>query len=158
MLLSMSGTTYGSAAMFVCEEGFVWRRGNNRSVCEADGLWRGGNMSCEGNNTPAGKITSTQVLYLGSDMGVKIVNPAFKVFLKGPLLYCFSSIYPRSQIYTEHVSDWLKHQTDHCSIPCFKSADSVSVALNANELLLATPLCDVIGLKNTMDGSRRRFR
>ncbi|KAI9534302.1 hypothetical protein NQZ68_014710 [Dissostichus eleginoides] len=47
VLLSMSGTTYGSAAMFVCEEGFVWRRGNNRSVCEADGLWRGGNMSCE---------------------------------------------------------------------------------------------------------------
>ncbi|XP_033989101.1 sushi domain-containing protein 1 isoform X7 [Trematomus bernacchii] len=47
VLLSVSGTTYGSAAMFVCEEGFVWRRGNNRSVCEADGLWRGGNMSCE---------------------------------------------------------------------------------------------------------------
>ncbi|KAJ4942166.1 hypothetical protein JOQ06_012034, partial [Pogonophryne albipinna] len=47
VLLSVSGTTYGSAAMFVCEEGFVWRRGNNRSVCEDDGLWRGGNMSCE---------------------------------------------------------------------------------------------------------------
>ena len=29
---------------------------------------------------------------------------------KGPLSYCFSSIYHRSQIYTEHVSDWLKHQ------------------------------------------------
>ncbi|KAK5910476.1 hypothetical protein CesoFtcFv8_004307 [Champsocephalus esox] len=47
VLLSVSGTTYGSAAMFVCKEGFVWRRGNNRSVCEDDGLWRGGNMSCE---------------------------------------------------------------------------------------------------------------
>ena len=35
---------------------------------------------------------------------------------KGPLLYCSSSIHHRSQIYTEHVSDWLKHQTDHCSI------------------------------------------
>ncbi|KAI4798667.1 hypothetical protein KUCAC02_020577 [Chaenocephalus aceratus] len=61
VLLSVSGTTYGSAAMFVCAEGFVWRRGNNRSVCEDDGLWRGGNMSCEGNNSPAG--TSTQILY-----------------------------------------------------------------------------------------------
>ena len=33
--------------------------------------------------------------------------------LKGPLSYCFSSIHHRSQIYTEPVSDWLKHQTDH---------------------------------------------
>ena len=37
---------------------------------------------------------------------------------KGPLLYCFSSIYYRSQIYTKHVSEVFgsKHQTDHCSI------------------------------------------
>ncbi|XP_063753445.1 sushi domain-containing protein 1 isoform X2 [Eleginops maclovinus] len=47
VLLSVSGTTYGSAAMLVCEEGFVRRRGNNRSVCEADGRWRGGDMICE---------------------------------------------------------------------------------------------------------------
>ena len=39
------------------------------------------------------------------------------VFVKGLLLYCFSSICYRSQIYTKHVSDWLKHQTDHSSIP-----------------------------------------
>ena len=39
--------------------------------------------------------------------------------MKGPLLYCFSSMYYRSQIYTEHVSEVFgsKHQTDHCSIP-----------------------------------------
>jgi len=42
-----------------------------------------------------------------------------KIDFKGPLLYCFSSIYYRSQIYTKHISEVFgsKHQTDHCSIP-----------------------------------------
>ena len=42
-----------------------------------------------------------------------------KFQFKGPLLWCFSSIYYRSQIYTKHVSEVIgsKHQTDHCSIP-----------------------------------------
>ncbi|XP_026176823.1 sushi domain-containing protein 1 isoform X2 [Mastacembelus armatus] len=47
VLLSLTGTTYGSVAMFVCNEGFVWRRGENSSVCGADGLWRGPTMVCE---------------------------------------------------------------------------------------------------------------
>ncbi|XP_035851018.1 sushi domain-containing protein 1 isoform X3 [Sander lucioperca] len=47
VLLSVTGTTYSSVAMFVCDEGFVWRRGDNRSVCGADGLWRGPTMVCE---------------------------------------------------------------------------------------------------------------
>lgn len=51
LLLSVSGTTYGSVAMFVCDEGFVWRSGGNSSVCGADGLWRGPTMVCEGNKT-----------------------------------------------------------------------------------------------------------
>ncbi|XP_078106235.1 sushi domain-containing protein 1 isoform X4 [Sander vitreus] len=45
--LSVTGTTYSSVAMFVCDEGFVWRMGDNRSVCGADGLWRGPTMVCE---------------------------------------------------------------------------------------------------------------
>lgn len=51
VLLSVTGTTYGSVAMFVCDEGLVWRSGDNSSVCGADGLWRGADMVCEGNKT-----------------------------------------------------------------------------------------------------------
>ena len=51
--------------------------------------------------------------------------------IKGPLLYCFSSVYHRSQIYTEPVSDWLEHQTDHCSIThnplCFSPVSKVLI-------------------------------
>lgn len=51
VLLSITGTTYGSVAMYFCDEGFVWRSGDNSSVCGADGLWRGPTMVCEGNRT-----------------------------------------------------------------------------------------------------------
>ena len=39
----------------------------------------------------------------------------FKTNVKGPLLYCFTSIYYRSQIYTKHVSEVFgsKYQTGH---------------------------------------------
>ncbi|XP_039658836.1 sushi domain-containing protein 1 isoform X7 [Perca fluviatilis] len=47
VLLSFTGTTYSSVAMFVCDKGFVWRRGDNHSMCGADGLWRGPTMVCE---------------------------------------------------------------------------------------------------------------
>lgn len=49
VLLSVTGTTYGSVAVFVCDEGFVWRSGDNSSECGADGLWGGLSMVCEGN-------------------------------------------------------------------------------------------------------------
>ncbi|KAK5871688.1 hypothetical protein PBY51_004553 [Eleginops maclovinus] len=63
VLLSVSGTTYGSAAMLVCEEGFVRRRGNNRSVCEADGRWRGGDMICEAECGPAPVLDHSEVVW-----------------------------------------------------------------------------------------------
>ncbi|XP_059193910.1 sushi domain-containing protein 1 isoform X1 [Centropristis striata] len=47
VLLSVTGTTYSSVAMFVCDEGFVWRSGGNSSQCGADGLWRGPTMICD---------------------------------------------------------------------------------------------------------------
>ncbi|XP_026199298.1 sushi domain-containing protein 1 isoform X2 [Anabas testudineus] len=47
MLLSVTKTTYGSVATFICDEGFVWRGGENSSVCGADGLWRGPSLVCE---------------------------------------------------------------------------------------------------------------
>ncbi|KAM9391713.1 sushi domain-containing protein 1 [Pholidichthys leucotaenia] len=47
VLQSVTGTTYGSEATLVCDEGFVWRRGDNRSVCGADGAWSRPTMVCE---------------------------------------------------------------------------------------------------------------
>lgn len=49
VLLSVTGTTYGNVATFACDEGFIWARGDNTSVCGVNGLWRGLTMVCEGN-------------------------------------------------------------------------------------------------------------
>lgn len=53
VLLSLTGTTYGSVAKFDCDEGSVRRSGDNSSVCGADGQWTGPTMVCEGNRTQA---------------------------------------------------------------------------------------------------------
>ncbi|XP_014863573.1 PREDICTED: sushi domain-containing protein 1 isoform X1 [Poecilia mexicana] len=47
VLLSITFTTYGGVARFGCEEGFVWRRGDNSSVCGADGSWSESSLVCE---------------------------------------------------------------------------------------------------------------
>ncbi|XP_070690426.1 sushi domain-containing protein 1 isoform X2 [Pempheris klunzingeri] len=47
VLLSVTGTTYGGVAMLACDEGFVWRSGDNSSVCGPDGQWKGSTMVCE---------------------------------------------------------------------------------------------------------------
>ncbi|XP_067377759.1 sushi domain-containing protein 1 isoform X2 [Channa argus] len=47
VLLSVTGTTYDSVAVFACDEGFTWKSGDNSSVCGADGLWRGPTIVCE---------------------------------------------------------------------------------------------------------------
>lgn len=56
VLLSVAGTTYGGVAMYACDEGFVWRRGENTSVCGADGSWRGPSLVCEGKATSKLKV------------------------------------------------------------------------------------------------------
>lgn len=53
ILLSLTGTTYGSVAVFVCDEGFLCRGGGNSSLCNAEGLWTQPGMVCEGNNCSA---------------------------------------------------------------------------------------------------------
>ncbi|KAF7654631.1 hypothetical protein LDENG_00066990 [Lucifuga dentata] len=47
VLLSVTGSSYGSVATFSCDDGFLWRSGGNTSVCGADGLWRGPATVCE---------------------------------------------------------------------------------------------------------------
>ncbi|XP_028434774.1 sushi domain-containing protein 1 isoform X2 [Perca flavescens] len=63
VVLSVTGTTYSSVAMFVCDKGFVWRRGDNRSVCGADGLWRGPTMVCEAKCGPVPLLAKSEVVW-----------------------------------------------------------------------------------------------
>uniref|UniRef100_UPI003AAB7916 sushi domain-containing protein 1 isoform X2 n=1 Tax=Centroberyx gerrardi TaxID=166262 RepID=UPI003AAB7916 len=63
VLLSATGTRYGSVAMFGCDEGFLWRRGDNASVCGADGAWEGPNMVCEAKCGPAPLLANSEVVW-----------------------------------------------------------------------------------------------
>uniref|UniRef100_A0A673AMB9 Sushi domain containing 1 n=1 Tax=Sphaeramia orbicularis TaxID=375764 RepID=A0A673AMB9_9TELE len=62
-LLSITGTTYNSMATFTCDEGFLWRRGDNTSVCGADGQWRRPTMVCEAKCGPAPSLTHSDVVW-----------------------------------------------------------------------------------------------
>ncbi|XP_026199297.1 sushi domain-containing protein 1 isoform X1 [Anabas testudineus] len=63
MLLSVTKTTYGSVATFICDEGFVWRGGENSSVCGADGLWRGPSLVCEATCGPVPFLANSEVVW-----------------------------------------------------------------------------------------------
>ncbi|XP_051807159.1 sushi domain-containing protein 1 isoform X4 [Acanthochromis polyacanthus] len=63
VLLSVTGTTYSSVAMFGCDEGFVWRTGDNSSVCGADGLWRRPTLVCEAKCGPVPFIANSEVVW-----------------------------------------------------------------------------------------------
>ncbi|XP_071378180.1 sushi domain-containing protein 1 isoform X2 [Centroberyx affinis] len=63
VLLSATGTRYGSVAMFDCDEGFLWRRGDNASVCGADGAWEGPNMVCEAKCGPVPLLANSEVVW-----------------------------------------------------------------------------------------------
>nr|XP_046242200.1 sushi domain-containing protein 1 isoform X6 [Scatophagus argus] len=63
VLLSVTGTTYNSVAIFACDEGFVWRSGNHSSVCGADGLWRGPSMICEAKCGPVPFLSNSEVVW-----------------------------------------------------------------------------------------------
>ncbi|GCB80805.1 hypothetical protein scyTo_0022713, partial [Scyliorhinus torazame] len=41
-------TTYGSAVVYHCQAGYVGVRGNDTSICSAQGQWEGANLECEG--------------------------------------------------------------------------------------------------------------
>ncbi|XP_043571879.1 sushi domain-containing protein 1 isoform X4 [Chiloscyllium plagiosum] len=40
-------TTYGSTVVYQCQVGYVHMRGNDTSVCSAQGQWKGANLECE---------------------------------------------------------------------------------------------------------------
>ncbi|XP_029916970.1 sushi domain-containing protein 1 isoform X4 [Myripristis murdjan] len=63
VLLSATGTRYGSVAMFGCDDGFLWRSGDNTSVCAADGAWRGPTMVCEAKCGPVPLLANAEVVW-----------------------------------------------------------------------------------------------
>ncbi|KAM9744307.1 sushi domain-containing protein 1 isoform 3-T3 [Menidia menidia] len=69
-LQSISGTTFGSVATFVCEDGFVWRRGENMSVCGADGRWRGATLVCEAKCGPVPFLPNAEVVWHNRSVAV----------------------------------------------------------------------------------------
>ncbi|XP_068167610.1 sushi domain-containing protein 1 isoform X3 [Antennarius striatus] len=96
MLLSVTGTTYGSVAMFSCSESFVLRNGDNISVCGADGWWTEPTMVCEEvdcGSPPA--IPHSQMLWnKSSRMGAEVFyhcNSGYRNIGKGNVSVCNSA-------------------------------------------------------------------
>nr|XP_019949284.1 PREDICTED: sushi domain-containing protein 1-like isoform X1 [Paralichthys olivaceus] len=63
VLLSVTGTTYGSVATWVCDEGFIWGSGHNTSVCRDNGLWSGPTMVCEAKCGPVPFLANSEVVW-----------------------------------------------------------------------------------------------
>ncbi|CAL9708705.1 unnamed protein product [Knipowitschia caucasica] len=47
VLVSVSKHVFHGVATFTCDEGFLWRGGDNSSVCEASGHWTAPSMVCQ---------------------------------------------------------------------------------------------------------------
>ncbi|XP_071338122.1 sushi domain-containing protein 1 isoform X2 [Trachinotus anak] len=93
VLLSITGTRYGSVATFVCDEGFIWAGGDNTSVCGANGLWSGTTMVCEEVDcgSPPALPHSHMLWNKSSRMGTEVVyqcNSGFHNVGKGNVSIC----------------------------------------------------------------------
>ncbi|XP_029018313.1 sushi domain-containing protein 1 isoform X2 [Betta splendens] len=93
VLLSVTGTTYGSEATYACDQGFVWRSGDNSSVCGADGRWKGPTLACEEVDCgPPPALPHAQMLWNeSSKMGAEVVyqcNPGYHNVGKGNVSTC----------------------------------------------------------------------
>ncbi|XP_042344375.1 sushi domain-containing protein 1 isoform X3 [Plectropomus leopardus] len=93
VLLSVTGTTYGSVAMYVCDEGFVRKSGDNSSVCGADGRWRGPTLVCEEVDCgPPPALPNSSMLWNKlSSLGTKVLylcNSGFDNVGKGNISIC----------------------------------------------------------------------
>uniref|UniRef100_A0A3Q4ML16 Sushi domain containing 1 n=1 Tax=Neolamprologus brichardi TaxID=32507 RepID=A0A3Q4ML16_NEOBR len=90
VLVSVTGTTYSSVATFICDEGFVWRRGDNSSVCGAEGLWSKPNMVVDCGSPPA--VPHSRLLWNKSTrMGTEVVyqcNSGYHNVGKGNVSIC----------------------------------------------------------------------
>ncbi|XP_067084146.1 sushi domain-containing protein 1 isoform X2 [Osmerus mordax] len=73
--LSGTGKHYGSVARFGCEKGFLWKSGDNTSVCGVDGQWIVPSLVCEEVDcgVPPGLPHSFMLWDNRSSMGSKVV-------------------------------------------------------------------------------------
>ncbi|XP_048451108.1 sushi, von Willebrand factor type A, EGF and pentraxin domain-containing protein 1-like isoform X2 [Rhincodon typus] len=60
-------TTYGSAVTYQCQIGYVPVRGNDTSVCSAQGQWEGVNLECEAVECGPPPVLQNTVQYLPSN-------------------------------------------------------------------------------------------
>ncbi|XP_076020771.1 sushi, von Willebrand factor type A, EGF and pentraxin domain-containing protein 1 [Genypterus blacodes] len=86
-------TSYGSEATFGCCDGFLWRRGDNTSVCGADGLWRGPTIVCEEVDcgSPPALPHSHMLWNKSSAMGAEVVyqcDPGYRNVGEGDVSAC----------------------------------------------------------------------
>ncbi|XP_073322547.1 sushi domain-containing protein 1 [Pagrus major] len=91
VLLSVTGTTYASVAMFGCDEGFVWRSGNNSSVCGADGLWRGATIVCEAKCGPVPFLANSEVVWHNRSIVIHRCVDGYHSWRGGNVSVCGSS-------------------------------------------------------------------
>ncbi|XP_067084151.1 sushi domain-containing protein 1 isoform X6 [Osmerus mordax] len=61
--LSGTGKHYGSVARFGCEKGFLWKSGDNTSVCGVDGQWIVPSLVCEAKCGPAPYPVNSEVIW-----------------------------------------------------------------------------------------------
>uniref|UniRef100_A0A3P8RRF2 Sushi domain containing 1 n=1 Tax=Amphiprion percula TaxID=161767 RepID=A0A3P8RRF2_AMPPE len=109
VLLSVTGTTYSSVVMFGCDEGFVWRTGDNSSVCGADGLWRGPTLVCEEVDcgSPPALPHSHMLWNKRSRMGTEVVyqcNSGYHNVGKGNISICTAAgLWERSSVLCQEI-------------------------------------------------------
>ncbi|KAK7933299.1 hypothetical protein WMY93_004195 [Mugilogobius chulae] len=63
VLVSLTKQTFGGVAVFKCDEGFIWRRGDNSSVCGARGQWTAPSVVCEAKCGPLPVLAHTEVVW-----------------------------------------------------------------------------------------------
>ncbi|XP_070690428.1 sushi domain-containing protein 1 isoform X4 [Pempheris klunzingeri] len=91
VLLSVTGTTYGGVAMLACDEGFVWRSGDNSSVCGPDGQWKGSTMVCEAKCGPVPLLANSEVVWHNRSVVIHRCADGYHSWRGGNISVCGSS-------------------------------------------------------------------
>ncbi|XP_047186949.1 sushi domain-containing protein 1 isoform X8 [Scophthalmus maximus] len=91
VLLSVTGTTYGNVATYVCDEGFIWASGDNTSVCGANGLWRGPTAVCEAKCGPVPFLANSEVVWHNRSVVIYRCMDGYHIWKGSNISVCGSS-------------------------------------------------------------------
>ncbi|AWP06603.1 putative sushi domain-containing protein 1-like isoform 2 [Scophthalmus maximus] len=91
VLLSVTGTTYGNVATYVCDEGFIWASGDNTSVCGANGLWRGPTVVCEAKCGPVPFLANSEVVWHNRSVVIYRCMDGYHIWKGSNISVCGSS-------------------------------------------------------------------